>query len=342
MSWTPCMLQLWVGIPEGHDNTVADMPSWVMTWLDPDMVRSTLDGIELGAVHWAKVHDPTIVEGDHNLEQEVCIAAGCTLVQMHVTDWAEAQMEDPMLSAVLDWLKAQKKTNLKTLLAEHASSEEGQLILWICQNFVIHQGALYLCSMPRGETKNLPLFVVPKAHWVTTLNGCHSDAGHPGHGHSLSLLQEHVWYLGMISQVQQSIKSCLHCLQHEGNLPKVPLHPKVATTPLNLLHIDFTSIETTLELNKLPRVANILVFQDHFMKYILAYVIPNQTAITTAKFLYQGYILILGPWSGSWVIGVLTSWVASLTKCVCSSTWRNCGPCHTTHKQMGWVDDIKW
>ena len=70
------------------------------------------------------------------------------------------------------------------------------------------------------------------------------------------------------------------------------LRPLVATAPLDLLHVDFTSIETTLEPNQLPRVANILVFQDHFMKHILAYVTPDQTAKTITKFLYQGYISI--------------------------------------------------
>ena len=82
------------------------------------------------------------------------------------------------------------------------------------------------------------------------------------------------------------------CLQHEGDLPKVPLHPIVATAPLDLLHIDFISIEMTMELNQPPRVANVLVFQDHFMKQITAYVTTNQTAKTVAKFLYQGYISI--------------------------------------------------
>ena len=53
-------------------------------------------------MHWAKVHDPTIVKGDHCLEQDVCVTAGHALVQMHVTDWAEVQREDPMLSAGLD------------------------------------------------------------------------------------------------------------------------------------------------------------------------------------------------------------------------------------------------
>ena len=76
-----------------------------------------------------------------------------------------------MLSTMLDWLKAQKQTDLKILLAEHSSSEEGNLILCNQQNFMIHQGPLYLHSMPKGETEDLLLFVVPKTHCVATLNG---------------------------------------------------------------------------------------------------------------------------------------------------------------------------
>ena len=77
-------------------------------------------------------------------------------------------------------------------------------------------------------------------------------------------------------------------------MPKAPLHPILATAPLDLLHVDITSIETTLEPNQSPRVANVLVFQDHFTKHILAYVTPDQTAKTVTKFLYQGYISIFG------------------------------------------------
>ena len=98
----------------------------------------------------------------------------------------------------------------------------------------------------------------------------------------------------MTSQMQQSIRTCTCCLQHEGGLPKAPLHHIMGTAPLDLLHVDFTSIETTLEPNQSPRVTNVLVFQDHFMKHVLAYVTPNQTAKTIAKFLHQGYISIFG------------------------------------------------
>ena len=46
-------------------------------------------------MHQAKVHDPTIVKGDHCLEQEVQVATGHALVQMHVTVWAAAQERGP-------------------------------------------------------------------------------------------------------------------------------------------------------------------------------------------------------------------------------------------------------
>ena len=98
----------------------------------------------------------------------------------------------------------------------------------------------------------------------------------------------------MAKQIRQFTKACRCCLQYEGSTPKAPLCPTVATTLLDLLHVDFTSIETMMELDKSPKVTNVLVFQDHFTKHVLAYVTPNQTAKTIAKFLYGGYISIFG------------------------------------------------
>ena len=302
---------------KGHDNTVVDVLSWVTTQLDPDTVKSILNGVALGMAHWAKVHDPAVVEGNQCLEQEVHVAADWALVEMHVTDWAEAQREDPMLSAVLDWLKAQKQTDLKVLLAKHTSCEKGKWILQNWQNFVIHQGTLYLLITPKGETEDLLIFMVPKAHHVATLNGCHWDAGHQRHDCTLSLLWEHFWWLGMTSQMQQSIKSCTCCLQHEGNLSKAPLHPIVATALVDLLHIDFTRVETTMELNRPPKVANVLVFQDHFMKHIMAYMTPDQTARTVATFLYQGYTLVFGAWArllSDWGANFISSIIGKMCK----------------------------
>ena len=52
-----------------------------------------------------------------------------------MTDWATAQKEDPELDAVFQWLESKKKIDLRTLLGEHALSEEGQMVWRNYQNF---------------------------------------------------------------------------------------------------------------------------------------------------------------------------------------------------------------
>ena len=122
-------------------------------------------------------------------EREVQITAGWVLVEIHVTDWATAQNKDPKLDAVLQWLESKKKTDLGTLLGEHTSSEEGWVVWRNHQNFTTLRGTLYLSSTPKVKNEDLLLFVVLKMYWTATLNGCHQDAGHQGHDHTLSLLQ---------------------------------------------------------------------------------------------------------------------------------------------------------
>ena len=89
-------------------------------------MQSILHGVALGAAHRAEGYDPAVVEGDlwSRKRGMCCHRVG---VGWDACDWlGQTQREDPMLNVVLDWLEAQKKTDLKTLLGEHASSEEGQ------------------------------------------------------------------------------------------------------------------------------------------------------------------------------------------------------------------------
>ena len=68
--------------------------------------------------------------------------------------------------------------------------------------------------------------------------------------------------------------------------------PIRAHAPLELIHIDFMSVELTMELNKPPSVKNVLVITDHFMHYALAVVTKDQTAKTVAKVLYERFISV--------------------------------------------------
>ena len=129
--------------------------------------------------------------------------------------------------------------------------------------------------MPMGEVEEILQFVIPKAHQITALIGCHRDAGHQGCQQTQFLLQDHFWWPGMVDQMQMMLQNGRRCIWHKGAQSKVPLHPIIVTAPLELLHIDYMSIGTMMELNKPPKVVNFLVFQDHFTKHIMAYVTSN-------------------------------------------------------------------
>ena len=106
---------------------MADLLSQITTCLSLEAMQSVLDGVTLGAAQRAEGDDHAVVEGDHNLEKEICVTARQVLVEVQVTGWTAAQREDPVLDAVLHWLEAKKKTDLRTLLGEHASSQ-GQMV----------------------------------------------------------------------------------------------------------------------------------------------------------------------------------------------------------------------
>ena len=67
------------------------------------------------------------------------------------------------------------------------------------------------------------------------------------------------------------------------------MKPLACSGPGELLHVDFTLIEETVPLKEDPVIHNVLVLQDHFSKYVVAYVVKDQTARTAAETLRNGY-----------------------------------------------------
>ena len=96
----------------------------------------------------------------------------------------------------------------------------------------------------------------------------------------------------MATQMQKAISHYEQCIQHEGTRAKAPMWPIIVTAPLELLKMDFISIEMTMELDQPPNIVKVLVFCNHFTKHIMAYMTPGQTAKTVAKFLLHGCISI--------------------------------------------------
>ena len=98
----------------------------------------------------------------------------------------------------------------------------------------------------------------------------------------------------MARDLRNCIKKCGHCRKFEAAPPVTPLKPLTCSGPGELLHMDFTSIEETVPLWQEPVIRNVMVMQDHFSKYVVAYVVKDQTACTVTETLRSGYFRLFG------------------------------------------------
>ena len=157
------------------------------------------------------------------------------------------------------------------------------------EQLLIKNGLLYRKTRQGQANEIVFQFVVPQRHQGTALDGCHREVAHQGQHHSTTLMQECFWWPGMTRDLRNHIKKCGHCRKYEAAPPVVPMKPLTCSGPGELLHVDFTSIEETVPLKEDPVIHNVLVLQDHFSKYIVAYVVKDQTARTATETLRNGY-----------------------------------------------------
>ena len=138
------------------------------------------------------------------------------------------------------------------------------------------------------------------------------------------------------------VRGCLHCQAFEGEVPRAPLCPIRTYTPLELVHLDYTSIESTMELNKPPMVKNVLVMTDHFTRYALAVVTKDQTAKMVVKVFYEHFIVVFRAPAKLLSDRGQTSHPPWLKSCAPPLVSRSAGPRLTTHSAMGrWSVSIR-
>ena len=211
----------------------------------------------------------------------------------NITNWKLEQQEDPVLYQVVKHRKASRETFKEALLkvtdrkavSAYAKSKD---------QLVMRSGLLYWQSKQGPTQETVLQFVIPQIHRNAALDGCHREAAHQGQSHSLSLMQEQFWWPGMARDLRNHIRKCGRCKKFEAAPPVAPLRPLTCSGPGELLHVDFTSIEETVLLREEPVIRNVMVMQEHFSKYVVAYVVKDQTARTTAETLRNGYFGLFG------------------------------------------------
>ena len=290
---------------KGKDNTIADFLGRMNECLPEEEVQEYLNKIPYPGVK--AVLNNAITPIEERAEQGVRLTPDCQgdckeemvgarparLATTNVTDWKQEQKEDPVLYQVAKHLRVPHET-FKAALYKVLDKKATAAYVKVKEQLLIKNGLLYH-KIRQGQADEIVFqFIVPQRHRSAALDGCHREAAHQGQRRSTALMQECFWWPGMTQDLRNHIKKCGCCRKYEAAPPVAPMKPLTCSGPGELLHVDFTSIEEMVPLKEEPVICNVLVLQDHFSKYIVVYVVKDQTAHTAAETLRNGYFGLFG------------------------------------------------
>ena len=203
-------------------------------------------------------------------------------------NWTKEQRLDPNLGVIIRLIESGQLTKRKL---QGKDSSEVKSFLRNRKSLKLVKDVLYRKSYSDNSTskKTLWQLVVPKLFRERALLGCHDDVGHQGILRTLSLLRERFYWPGMQEEATQHVLKCSRCLRRKTPPQVAPLQPILVTQPLELVHMDYLSLEPSK-----GNIENVLVITDHFTRYALAYPSKTQTAQATARILWDNFICHYG------------------------------------------------
>ena len=208
------------------------------------------------------------------------LTAQCnTIIAGEDVDWKAEQLNDYTIRRVINILLSGLHVN--------PSQEKSSVVLLLRhrRRLSIIDGILYRVTTDKKQ------IILPAHMKEKILQMTHTDMGHQGRDRTLALCQERVYWTGMARDIQRFIAACNRCNRSKApRLPeKAPLHPIQSTEPLDLVCMDYLSLEPSK-----GGYHCILVITDHFTKYAVAIPTTSQTAHNTANLLMQHFIYRLG------------------------------------------------
>ena len=192
-------------------------------------------------------------------------------------NWMKEQRADPNLTVIIKLIESGQLQKRK----QHGKdTPEVKSLLRIRKSLKLVKDILYRKTYTdNSSSKRIQWqLVVPKAYRSRALAGCHDDVGHQGKMRTLSLLRERFFWPGMQTEAIQHILKCTRCLRRKTPSHVAPLQPIHVTQALELVHMDYLSLEPSK-----GNIENVLVITDHFTRYALAYPSKAQTAQATAR-----------------------------------------------------------
>ena len=142
----------------------------------------------------------------------------------------------------------------------------------------------YIDTSQRPDRNSMQL-CLPKPYRNEALEGCHDNVGHFGIDRTLDLLRDRFYWPHMMEEAKDYVSSCRRCQMAKGKQQLAPLQPYHADAPMELVHMDYLTIEHGTTGNDV----NILIITDHYSRFAQAIKTTNQTALTTAQAAYDHF-----------------------------------------------------
>ncbi|KAL8572029.1 hypothetical protein ACOMHN_038387 [Nucella lapillus] len=194
-------------------------------------------------------------------------------------DWAKIQQADPNLCLVKRVLETGGviPTTNPILKAYHRER----------RYLVSNKGLLYRVLTGDGDQKRVQI-LVPRSHQAAVMRGVHDNLFHTHFEDAIQHARTRFYWPFMATQLERYIKGCERCIRRSSTPQKAPMGTIKTSTPLELLSIDFLTIEVK------GQKQDILVVMDHFTKYAQAICTRDQKAKTVAKELWNNVLMPFG------------------------------------------------
>ena len=200
-------------------------------------------------------------------------------------EWKCLQSKDPHIRNILKFCEEGKKPSRRDLNRAHP---EFRVLTREFDKLRCVDGVLYrFVKDERGL--DWQQLVVPASHRNVAKKGLHDEIGHCGFHNSIRLARQRFFWPFMASSIEQYCKKCDRCIHRKARGDVAPMESIQSSMPMELVCIDFLSIEPDEKGTK-----DVLVITDHFTKYALAIPTRNQTAKVVAETLWENLIFHYG------------------------------------------------
>ena len=206
-----------------------------------------------------------------------------TLGQLSRQELILAQGQDPVIGLTINAVKQGKWPD------DVESNPEISAMKRQMGKLVMEDGLLHRLSQNQSGEQSRQL-VLPAEFRPVVLKSLHDDLGHLGAERTTDMIRNRFYWPKMAASVEQYVRNCGECILRKAPAHKAaPLHQIVSNGPLDLVCIDFLSMEPDSK-----GISNVLVITDHFTRYAQAFPSKNQKALTVAKILVEKYFVHYG------------------------------------------------